>query len=67
MTSAAAADPTAREVLRNADPVLARDAWPDFRPRAWLDELPRLDAFGTLTEAVRPRGATHREPSAGAR
>jgi DNA-3-methyladenine glycosylase II len=39
-----------REFLRNADPVLARliDARPDFRPRAWLDELPPLDAFGTL-------------------
>jgi DNA-3-methyladenine glycosylase II len=44
------ADPTAREFLRNADPVLARiiDARPDFRPRAWMDELPALDAFGTL-------------------
>ena len=50
MTSAAAADPAARESLRNADPVLARliDAHPDFRPRAWMDELPPLDAFGTL-------------------
>jgi DNA-3-methyladenine glycosylase II len=50
MTSAAAADPAAREFLRHADPVLARliDARPDFRPRAWLDELPPLDAFGTL-------------------
>jgi DNA-3-methyladenine glycosylase II len=40
----------AREVLRRADPVLARliDARPDFRPRAWMDELPVLDAFGTL-------------------
>ena len=47
---AAVADRTAREYLRNADPVLARliDARPDFRPRAWLDELPPLDAFGTL-------------------
>ena len=47
---AAIADPEAREFLRNADPVLARliDARPDFRPRAWLDELPPLDAFGTL-------------------
>lgn len=46
----ALADPTAREFLRNADPVLARiiDALPDFQPRAWLDELPPLDAFGTL-------------------
>ena len=46
----AAADPEAREFLRHADPVLARliDAQPDFHPRAWLDELPPLDAFGTL-------------------
>jgi DNA-3-methyladenine glycosylase II len=44
------ADRTAREVLRRADPVLAHliDARPDFRPRAWMDELPPLDAFGTL-------------------
>jgi DNA-3-methyladenine glycosylase II len=44
------ADRKAREFLRNADPVLARviDARPDFRPRAWMDELPPLDAFGTL-------------------
>ena len=50
MTTAPVADPTAREFLRNADPVLARviDAHPDFRPRAWIDELPGLDAFGTL-------------------
>jgi DNA-3-methyladenine glycosylase II len=44
------ADPAARGFLRQADPVLARliDARPDFRPRAWMDELPPLDAFGTL-------------------
>ena len=44
------ADRKARDFLRNADPVLARliDARPDFRPRAWMDELPALDAFGTL-------------------
>jgi DNA-3-methyladenine glycosylase II len=50
MTSAAAADPAAREFLRSADPVLARliDARPHFGPRAWLDELPQLDAFGAL-------------------
>jgi DNA-3-methyladenine glycosylase II len=50
MTAAAVADSTGREYLRNADPVLARviDAHPDFRPRAWIDELPGLDAFGTL-------------------
>jgi DNA-3-methyladenine glycosylase II len=46
----AVADPTAREFLRRADPVLREliDAHPDFHPRAWLDELPPLDAFGTL-------------------
>jgi DNA-3-methyladenine glycosylase II len=44
----------AREFLRNADPVLARliDARPDFRPRAWMDELPPLDAFATLVFQV---------------
>src|SRR5438270_3568427 len=48
--SAARADPEAREFLRNADPVMAGliDTRPDFRPRAWMDELPPLDAFGTL-------------------
>ena len=52
--AAAVADPEAREFLRRADPVLARliDAHPDFRPRAWLDELPPLDAFGTLVFQV---------------
>ena len=49
-TRAAPADPEARAFLRSADPVLARliDARPDFRPRAWLDALPPLDAFATL-------------------
>ena len=52
--AAAVADPEAREFLRKADPVLARliDAHPDFHPRAWLDELPPLDAFGTLVFQV---------------
>ena len=47
---AALADRKAREFLRKADPVLAAviDAHPAFRPRAWMDELPPLDAFGTL-------------------
>jgi DNA-3-methyladenine glycosylase II len=51
---AALADPAAREFLRSADPVLRGliDARPDFRPRAWLDELPPLDAFGTLVFQV---------------
>ena len=54
MTVAAVADPKARDFLRNADPVLAGliDASPDFRPRAWMDELPPLDAFGTLVFQV---------------
>jgi 3-methyladenine DNA glycosylase/8-oxoguanine DNA glycosylase len=48
--NSAVADPTAREFLRRADPVLRKllDARPDFRPRAWLNELPPRDAFGTL-------------------
>src|SRR5690348_1296680 len=48
--AAALADPQARDYLRKADPVLARliDTRPDFRPRAWMDDLPPLDAFGTL-------------------
>jgi DNA-3-methyladenine glycosylase II len=51
---ATVADRKAREFLRTADPILARliDAHPDFRPRAWLDELPPLDAFGTLVFQV---------------
>ena len=46
----AVADPVAREFLRAADPVLARiiAARPDFRPRAWTEDLPALDAFSTL-------------------
>jgi DNA-3-methyladenine glycosylase II len=49
-TRAPVADRKARAFLRKADPVLRRiiDAHPGFRPRAWLDELPPLDAFGTL-------------------
>lgn len=40
----------ARTHLKHADPVLARliDEHPDFDPRAWLGELPRMDAFGAL-------------------
>jgi DNA-3-methyladenine glycosylase II len=51
---APAADAEAREFLRKADPVMARliDARRDFRPRAWMDELPPLDAFGTLVFQV---------------
>ena len=56
---AALADRKAREFLRKADPVLARliDARPGFRPRAWMDELPPLDAFSTLVVHVGPAGA----------
>lgn len=48
--AAALADPTAIAHLQKADPVLAQliDARPDLRPRSWLQELPPLDAFGTL-------------------
>src|SRR6266404_9992232 len=44
------ANPKARAFLRKADPILAGiiDANPGFRPRAWMDELPPLGAFGTL-------------------
>ena len=51
---AALADRKAREFLRKTDPVLAQliDARPGFRPRAWMDELPPLDAFGTLVFQV---------------
>jgi len=47
---AAVADRKAREFLRKADPVLGGmiDAHPGFRPRAWMDDLPQLDAFGAL-------------------
>ncbi len=40
--------------MRRADPVLREliDARPDFHPRAWLNELPPLDAFGMLTFQV---------------
>jgi len=52
--TAALADPTAREFLHDADPVLAKliDSRPDFRPRAWMDELPPLGGFGTLVFQV---------------
>ena len=40
--------------LRNADPVLAVliDAHPGFDPRAWLADLPSMDAFGALVFQV---------------
>jgi DNA-3-methyladenine glycosylase II len=53
-TDRGAVDPDAREFLRRADPILRTliDARPDFHPRAWLNELPPLDGFGTLTFEV---------------
>ena len=38
----------ARSHLRNTEPVLARliDERPDFDPRAWMSQLPRMDLFG---------------------
>jgi DNA-3-methyladenine glycosylase II len=52
--AATIADPKARESLRKADPILALliDARPDFHPRAWMAELPPLDAFETLISQV---------------
>jgi DNA-3-methyladenine glycosylase II len=52
--AAAPTDPDVRNFLRDADPVLARviDAHPDFHPRAWINGLPRFDAFGTLVFQV---------------
>jgi DNA-3-methyladenine glycosylase II len=40
----------ARAYLRDADPVLAAliDKHPDFDPRAWMKQLPPLDAYGAL-------------------
>lgn len=48
------ADPRALDFLHGADPVLGQliGARPDFHPRAWLAELPPLDAFGTLVFQV---------------
>lgn len=44
----------ARTHLSHADPVLARiiDEHPDFNPRAWLADLPPMDAFGALVFQV---------------
>lgn len=41
---------TARAYLRNADPVLAGliDKHSDFDPRAWMKQLPPMDAYGAL-------------------
>ncbi|MDR3655560.1 MAG: DNA-3-methyladenine glycosylase family protein [Mycobacterium sp.] len=44
----------AKSDLRRADPILAHliDAHPDFDPRAWLADLPPMDAFGALVFQV---------------
>ncbi len=49
-SSRAAWLPQACSYLRHADPVLARliDDRPDFDPRVWLAQLPRMDLFGAL-------------------
>src|SRR4029078_8587012 len=49
-TESALPAPDAQAFLRRADPVIGRiiDAHPDFRPRAWAQDLPALDAFSTL-------------------
>jgi DNA-3-methyladenine glycosylase II len=40
----------AQNYLRKADPVIGAciDRRPDFDPRAWLDDLPPMDLFGSL-------------------
>jgi DNA-3-methyladenine glycosylase II len=44
----------ARSYLRQADPVLAQliDNQPDLDPRAWMDDLPKMDLFGALVFQV---------------
>jgi DNA-3-methyladenine glycosylase II len=43
-------DAAALAALRKADPVIAAliDANPDYDPDAWLEALPKMDAFGVL-------------------
>jgi DNA-3-methyladenine glycosylase II len=40
----------AQKQLRRVDPVIGRliDRQPDYDPRAWLDDLPSMDLFGSL-------------------
>jgi DNA-3-methyladenine glycosylase II len=44
----------ARAHLREADPVLGKviDEHPDFNPQQWLEQLPKMDAFGALVFQV---------------
>ena len=47
-------DKAALAALRKADPVIAAmiDANPDFEPDSWLEQLPKMDAFGVLVFQV---------------
>jgi DNA-3-methyladenine glycosylase II len=47
-------DAVALAALAKADPVLGAliDANPDFEPDAWLEQLPKMDAFGVLVFQV---------------
>ena len=49
-TSLATRYSAARSALSNPDPVMAQliQEHPDFDPRAFLGQLPKMDAFGTL-------------------
>src|ERR1700730_4424992 len=49
-TGLAARYAAARSALSKADPVMAQliEEHPDFDPRAFLAQLPKMDAFGTL-------------------
>jgi DNA-3-methyladenine glycosylase II len=44
----------ARDYLHQADPVIGRliDERPDFDPRAWMAQLPRMDLYGALVFQV---------------
>jgi Mn2+/Fe2+ NRAMP family transporter len=59
MTAAAIANPTAREFLGKANPILAQviDAHPDFRPRAWIDEHLHRTRGWPSSLSSRPRDA----------
>ena len=56
MTVAAIANPTAREFLGNANPILAQviDEHPDFRPRACVDEHSNECEMVVVAERWRP-------------
>ena len=52
----------ARAYLRSSDPVLARliADRPDFDPRRWMTELPRMDLFGALLFQLADAACTRR-------